>query len=238
MIMLSMRRYGSCFLLFCHCFYVALAAETEYFTAAVYEHARPSAQFMNLSQATADDIIFENLAHYNRAIQIAKSKAADILVFPEYGIFPAHNRNEMKPYLERIPDPKKIRVNPCNEGDKYQNRRILFSLSCMAKQYKIVVVANMGGIEFCEGQKDCPEDGAYQFNTNVVFDNDGTLLLRYYKERLFYELGMDLPPEQEDPSFKTDFGTFATFISFDIMFEKMSAFAQRKQVDAVALSSM
>ncbi|XP_035228038.1 pantetheinase-like isoform X2 [Stegodyphus dumicola] len=233
-----MRHYGACFLFFYLCFYVALSNEAEYFTAAVYEHARPSAQFVNLSEATADDIIFENLAHYKRAVQIAKSKVADILVFPEYGIFPAHNRNEMKPYLERIPDPKKSRVNPCNEREKYQNRRILFSLSCMAKQHKIVIVANMGGIESCKGQKECPEDGSYQFNTNVVFDRDGTLLLRYYKERLFYELGMDLPPEQEDPTFVTDFGTFATFISFDIMFAKMSAFAQRKQVDAIALSSM
>ncbi|XP_035213640.1 biotinidase-like isoform X2 [Stegodyphus dumicola] len=169
-----------------------------------------------------------------------KSIGADIIVFPEYGIFPPLERNELKPYLEVIPDPKQVTTNPCNETEKYQNRTILYTLSCMAQQNEIVVVANMGAIQSCEGEDECPEDGSFHFNTNVVFDKNGTMLVRYYKERLFYEFGMDLPMQPQDFVFKTDFGIFATFICFDFEFFKMTEVAQRKelQIDAVAFSAM
>ncbi|KFM62706.1 Biotinidase, partial [Stegodyphus mimosarum] len=96
----------------------------------------------------------------------------------------------------------------------------------------------MGDIQPCAGQDNCPEDENFHFNTNVVFDRDGTLLVRYYKEYLFYDFGMNLPQKQQDPVFKTDFGTFATFICFDIEYEKMSEVSEREDVDAIVFSAM
>ncbi|GIY59328.1 biotinidase, partial [Caerostris extrusa] len=158
---------------------------------------------------------------------------ADVIVFPEYGIFAPASRNELKEYLETIPDPKKTRVNPCDEPEIYSQRRILYTLSCLAKEHSIVLVANMGDIQNCQEHPQCPEDGVFQFNTNVVFDRDGTLLVRYRKERLFFELGMDLAREQQNSTFKTDFGTFATYICFDIDYERMSEVARWPTVDAI-----
>lgn len=102
----------------------------------------------------------------------------------------------------------------------------------------IVVVANMGGLEKCKNATGCPEDGDLHLNTNVAFDRDGTLLARYYKEHLFFELGMDLPREEQNPVFDTQFGKFAMFICFDIIFEKMTMVSQLQDVDAVLFSTM
>lgn len=108
----------------------------------------------------------------------------------------------------------------------------------MAKSNEIVVVANMGGTEACEKKTGCPEDGRFQLNANVVFDQNGTIIARYYKERLFYEFMMDLPREKQNPIFRTSFGKFATFTSFDAMFKKMSLAAQIEDVDAILLSAL
>ncbi|KFM82847.1 Biotinidase, partial [Stegodyphus mimosarum] len=228
-----MNRWGTCLPLLLVFFGVASSLRP-YFTAAVFEHARQS----NITENTPEVIISKNLAFYKKATEVAKTKGVDIIVFPEYGIFPPLERKALKPYLESIPDPKIINVNPCNERQKYQNRPILYALSCMAQQNEIVVVANMGGIQSCEGENECPADGSFHFNTNVVFDKNGTMILRYYKEHLFYEFGMDLPRQPQDSVFNTDFGTFATFICFDFEFSKMTEVAQREDLDAVAFSTM
>lgn len=108
----------------------------------------------------------------------------------------------------------------------------------MARENGIVVVANMGGLEACTDEVSCPEDGVLQLNTNVAFDSNGTLLARYYKEHLFYELSMDLPRAEQDPLFETEFGTFAMFICFDIVYKKMADTARLPGVEAVLFSTM
>ncbi|KFM73586.1 Pantetheinase, partial [Stegodyphus mimosarum] len=229
----TMNHREACLIFFMVVINVASSIRS-YYTAAVFEHARQS----NVTEDTPEIIISKNLAYYKKATKEAKTKGADIIVFPEYGIFPPLERNELKPYLEVIPDPKQVKTNPCNEKEKYQNRTILYTLSCVAQQNEIVVVANMGAIQSCEGEDQCPEDGSFHFNSNVVFDKNGTMLVRYYKERLFYEFGMDLPIQPQNSVFKTDFGTFATFICFDFEFFKMTEVAQELQIDAVAFSAM
>ncbi|XP_055934311.1 pantetheinase-like isoform X2 [Argiope bruennichi] len=200
-----------------------------YYTAAVFEHNR----FGSMND-TADDIIQTNLEFYKKAAEVAKSKEADIIVFPEYGIILPGDRQKIRVYLEDIPDVTETQVNPCNEKEHFSKHRILRTLSCIAKSHSIFIVANMGDIKNCEGEDNCPADGAFHFNANIVFDRNGTMVLKYHKEHLFFETGMDSAREQPDPIFETDFGTFATFTCFDILFEKMSKIALLPSVDGIA----
>ncbi|GIY52991.1 biotinidase [Caerostris darwini] len=204
-----------------------------FYTAAVFEHAR-----FGTENDTARLIVDTNLGFYKKATEIAKSKGADVIVFPEYGIFSPGDRPQLKNYLEMIPDPRKVRANPCEEHEAYSQRPILQTLSCLARNNSMFIVANTGDIQNCEGDPDCPSDGVFHFNTNVVFDREGALLVRYHKEHLFYEFGMDLAREQQNTTFVTDFGTFATYICFDIDFERMSQVARWPAVDGVMFSTM
>ncbi|GFS93258.1 biotinidase [Nephila pilipes] len=210
------------------------ACSKPYYTVAVYEHNR----FVNNS-GPAKLTVNKNLAFYSKAAKIAKEKDADILVYPEYGLFsPSQNRSEIRDFLENIPDPKTVPANPCEEQEMYSQRRILYSLSCIAKSNSMYIVANMGDVQNCEGDPDCPSDGVFMFNTNVVFGRNGELILKYHKEHLFFELALDLAREQQLSVFQTDFGSFATFISFDVLFKRMSDVAQKPWIDAILLTTM
>ncbi|CAL1273198.1 unnamed protein product [Larinioides sclopetarius] len=210
---------------------LGVEANSCFFTGAVYEHTRYYSK-----NDSARHIIETNLDSYRRAAETASSKGADIVVFPEYGLFPPLQRDKVKKFLETIPDPKKFRVNPCEEREAYSGTIILRTLSCMAKDNSIVVVASMGDLQKCKGDPDCPEDGDFHFSTSIAFDRDGTILMKYHKEYLFYEFGMDLARAQQNSTFETDFGTFATFQGFDIDFGRMSEVGRWPTVDAVLYS--
>ncbi|CAL1273190.1 unnamed protein product [Larinioides sclopetarius] len=205
-----------------------------YYTAAVFEHNR----FGSMND-TADDIIQTNLEFYRKAAEVAKSKEVDIIVFPEYGIvYNTGNRTKVKQFLESIPDPALSFSNPCDKPRTFSKNSILHTLSCIAKNNSLYIVANMGDIQNCKEEHECPEDGVYHYNTNVVFDRNGKLILKYHKEHLCYEFDMNLPKEQQVPVFKTDFGNFATYTSFDIQFKRMSEVAQWPDIDGIMLPSM
>ncbi|GFQ64212.1 biotinidase [Trichonephila clavata] len=213
---------------------LAEAVSKPYYTVAVYEHNR----YINES-GSPKHIINNNLAFYIKAAKIAKEKNADIIVYPEYGIFaPSQSRTEMRDFLEKIPDPEKVSAIPCAEQETYSEMTILRTLSCIAKNNSIFIVANMGDIQNCEGDQKCPSDGVFQFNTNVVFDREGRLIQKYHKEHLYFELALDLAREQQVPTFQTDFGNFATYISFDVLFKRMSDVGHWPSIDAIMLTTM
>lgn len=202
----------------------ASIASTGY-TAAVYEHATIFKQGVQTS-SEALDIMKENIAVFQEKSRLAKEKGADIIVFPEdglYGFF--FTRDEMYLYLDDIPDPSSLvkSWNPCTAPNRFTNTEVLHILSCMARNFSIAVVVNMGDVKYCSKTSDpnCPEDGRYQFNTDVAFDTDGTLLARYHKVHLFSieKTYFNTPPQPEAVTFKTSFGaTFGVFTCFDLLF--------------------
>lgn len=171
-------------------------------------------------------------------MQVFTLQGADVIVYSEYGIILPGSRQQLKPFLETVPDPTKVRTNPCEQPEIYSQRPILHRLSCIAKNNSMVVVGNMGDIQNCTGQPKCPSDGVFHYNTNVVFDRNGELLVRYHKEHLFFEHGMDIPIEKQTPVFATDFGTFATFVCFDSVFYRMSEVARWDDIDGVMFPTM
>ena len=113
---------------------------------------------------------------------------ASIIVFPEYGLTGfGYTRDSFQPFLEDIPDPKKTSWNACEEPKANSSSPILYRLSCLAKTYDMYLVVNMGDVKPCNKSTDenCPSDGRYQYNTNVVFDDKGKLVARYHKQHPF-----------------------------------------------------
>lgn len=195
------------------------------YTAAVYEHKTFfEAGYHTRSQALR--VMQKNLEVFQNVSRLAKEKGADIIVFPEDGIygFLFENRDEIFNYLEDIPDPSSLekKWNPCTEPDRFPNTEVLKQLSCIARNSSIALVANMGDVKFCKkSDLHCPHDGRYQYNTDVAFDTDGTLLARYHKQHLFskYEQQFNSPLKAERVTFNTSFGvTFGVFTCFDIIF--------------------
>ena len=142
-------------------------------------------------------------------------------MFPEYGITGFdQSRDSMVPFLEDIPEPSGL-WNSCDEPTtSYPDTKVLHRLSCMAKDHRIYIIANMGDIKYCDikGDNSCPRDGRYQFNTNVVFDSKGTLISRYHKRNMYDETPLfDPSPTPEYSIFETPFGTFGHIVCFDIL---------------------
>ncbi|XP_066264258.1 pantetheinase-like [Branchiostoma lanceolatum] len=193
------------------------------FVAAVYEHAVvwTSDPTQPPTRQEAIDHMKHNLDVYRAQTREAKRQGADIIVFPEDGIHGFQSRDNQYAYLETIPDPEKIVWNPCDDPDRFNDTPVQQDLSCMAKENDIYVVANFGDKQFCDTSEDssCPNDGRYQFNTDVVFANDGTIVARYHKEHLFMtELQFNRPPAVELVTFQTPFGKFGVFTCFDVLF--------------------
>lgn len=168
-----------------------------------------------------------NLKGFEDALnQIASLGNAQIVVFPEDGVIGGAyaTRESVFPYLEDVPDvaTSKELVNPCTQS-KFDQRPILRNLSCLARQFKTVLVANMGDVQSCTGQPNCPVDGHFQFNTNVIFEADGTLIAKYHKQNLFgpEKKYFDAGGSSSCVSFDTSFGvTFGTFTCYDILYDE------------------
>lgn len=90
----------------------------------------------------------------------------------------------------------------------------------MALKNQMFLVANMGTKQSCTNSDPyCPPDGRYQFNTDVVFNDNGTFIARYRKQNLYFEYAFNIPPEIDYTVFDTPFaGKFGIFTCFDILF--------------------
>lgn len=209
-------------LLCCQVFAVDIGKE-RHFIAAVYEHhviLNPNPTTI-IGRQSALQLMNRNLDIYEEQIIAAVKEKAQIIVFPEDGIQGFNfTRASIHPYLDFIPNPDSVKWNPCKEANLYNDTEVLHRLSCMAMKNRMFLVANIGTKQPCE-QSDphCPSDGRYQFNTNVVFNDNGTLIARYRKQNLYFEYAFDTPPEIDYTTFDTPFaGKFGIFTCFDILF--------------------
>lgn len=208
-----------CCFIFSICVAIVTTAKVK---VAVYEHVVISADDPEavFTRQEAFQWMAKNLKVFEEQVRTAAVQGARIIVFPEYGITGFdHSRDSIIPFLEDIPD-SDASWNPCNQPSRFQDTLVLQNLSCIAQTNKIYLVANMGDIKKCDiiSDKTCPSDGRYQFNTNVVFDDDGKLIARYHKRNMYDETPLfDPSPTNEYVYFDTPFGKFGTIVCFDIM---------------------
>ncbi|XP_060637977.2 biotinidase [Anolis sagrei] len=209
--------------LFCYQVLSVEVCRREHFVAAVYEHhviLNPNPTAVTDRQS-ALELMNKNLDIYEEQVIAAAEQGAQIIIFPEDGIQGFNfTRTSIYPYLDLIPSPDSVTWNPCNEAYLFNDTEVLHRLSCMALKNQLFLVANIGTKQFCEpSDPSCPPDGRYQFNTNVVFSDNGMLIARYRKQNLYFEYAFNTPAEVDYTVFDTPFaGKFGIFTCFDILF--------------------
>ena len=177
--------------------HVAEDHEAESYMAAVYEHQSilsPNPLALT-SRKQALELMNQNLDIYEQQVMTAAQKGVQIIVFPEDGIHGFNfTRASIYPYLDFMPSPQLVKWNPCLGPHRFNDTEVLQRLSCMAIKGDMFLVANLGTKQPCHSSdQGCPSDGRYQFNTNVVFSNNGTLVDRYRKHNLYFEAAFDTP---------------------------------------------
>ncbi|XP_031535908.2 vascular non-inflammatory molecule 3 isoform X3 [Vicugna pacos] len=218
--------------------FVLSVSALDTFIAAVYEHAviLPNRTETPVSKEETLLLMSKNIDVLEKAIKLAARKGAHIIVTPEDGIYGwVFTRETIYPYLEDIPDPE-VNWIPCRDPQRFGHTPVQERLSCLAKNNSIYVVANIGDKKPCSASDpQCPPDGRYQYNTDVVFDSEGRLVARYHKYNLFApEIQFDFPKNSEFVTFDTPFGKFGIFTCFDIFsHEPAVVVVEEFQVDSV-----
>ncbi|GFY64337.1 biotinidase [Trichonephila inaurata madagascariensis] len=210
---------------------ISLSVDENSYRAAVFEIV----QFqIEDSSYSGEDVINKNLEKYDKAAKVAAENDVDLIVFPEEGLYSTDldDPTWFINYGEDIPDPRTESANPCDQ-EEYENRPVLRNLSCIAKNYGLYVVADEIDVKKCEiknscdeynadycvtNGNSCPGGGNFNFNTGLVFDGKGNLIVRYYKRYLFFEEDINVPKIFRNTYFETDFGNFTIDINFDTMF--------------------
>jgi len=208
--------------------YIAAVAEHT-----VYMGIPPDAT--NNNNATTNEYnLQQNLQSYINLIKLATHHKVQIIVFPEFGLTPTNGkeRSDLYPFAEHIPtvittDRKHERVEstpiiPCH-NPLFQDKPILSTISCAAKENNMIVVINMIDWIDCNSKNDknCPMDGHYQYNTDVIFNEQGELMTKYHKSHEFPPfIGVyDQVPVPTEVTYNASFGIqFGLFICYDILF--------------------
>jgi len=179
------------------------------------------------NQSTDSANVEQNLHAMEMLAKEASGKGVQILVFPEDGIdgYTFTNRTTLYPYLEEMPltPPADVSNIPCNNSF-YENSYALQRLSCIAKRHQLVLVANLGEKASCSASSDpnCPSDGHYQYEVNVVFEADGRFIAKYRKYNLIPSEKENFNvPTLEHVAFTTSFGvTFGLFTCSDLLYKE------------------
>ena len=121
---------------------------------------------------------------------------------------PRVNRSNVHVFGDRIPAVLNgiPRFVPCS-SPSYANTSQLKLLSCLARSFSIVLVADLIEVRSCTapfevGDPPCPPDGQLLFNTAVALGQDGAVLAKYNKRHIAGTLGvLDEPTPSRLPRY-------------------------------------
>ena len=163
----------------------AIASDGGTYTAAVVEHV-PVLSMQPVSVSEAVQIMNDNLDVYDNYTKEAAAMGAQIIVFPEDGLYGAYflTREWALPYLEPLPPSDLFPFPFCDNEVAAVSSPIAHRAACMARKYGLYIVLVMGEIVLCgdnaeagpygpyledtSDSKPCPPDGRFQYNTQVL----------------------------------------------------------------------
>jgi len=209
-LMMMMNGFG---LMFVECF------SNSSYVAAVAQHFPYQGSLSNVS-----DIKWNNLDRYELFAAAASKAGAQVIVYPEFGLGGDYSlRNFVLSFAENIDDIQ-LGDNPANDPKRFQPRMALYRASCIARNYSIVVSINMLTSQSCTNPNvTCGKDGFSVYNSEFVFERDGSILSIYHKSHVYYVFTIQQPSNPDKVTLTTNFGvTFGLFICFDIMFPSPS----------------
>ena len=159
-----------------------------------------------------------NVRRMRPLVEQAARNGSAVVVFPEQGIsgFPFSTRGQVLPYLQDVPSGGAVL---CGDGGTDAGTAVMRNVSCLAREAGVWVVVGAADRVPCRGAAGCPADGAYVFNTQVVFDGHGAAVSKYHKTHLFVgeDKFFDTPPAPEVRTFAGPGGlTYAQAICFDV----------------------
>lgn len=197
------------------------------YRAAVVEYAPELAPNQTITHSQALEHNLMNFRAFESYVSTAKTNGSQIIVFPEYGVtgdgisqpkWTDFSREGVVAFTEPIPEPHQGSL--CES--QTTNHPITTAAACLAKKYSIVIVLNyLDRVNCTIGEGGC-QDGKFMYNTAVAFDEEGILISKYHKHRLYGAEAnfLDKGPLLNGTSFDTSFGVkFGMFICFDILFQ-------------------
>jgi pantetheine hydrolase len=172
------------------------------YRAAVAEHK-------TMGSGDAMAVVNQSLDRYDTIAHDAKADGAQIIVFPEWGLFgsnnPVSSRETILPFSQPIGHPGEDLLQN-SESSSSSSSSIVQRLASIAKAHSIVMVANVS---------ESTADGKI-YNTEVAISETGVLLAKYHKHNPWFTKTFD-EPDKEVVTFETSFGvTFGLFICYDI----------------------
>lgn len=175
------------------------------------------------SSLSVFEIVERNLRIFNEVLlNIGHlSDRPDIIVFPESVLHSGRGGDSFEYHAisSEVPRADGL-IAPCDYRDGRYTETLVW-LSCAARRFDVYLVVNLAEKTVCNGTPKCKFEKWNLYNTNVVFNRDGTIIARYRKYNLYAEGYLNAPLEPETATFKTDFGvTFGMFICFDIIFKR------------------
>ncbi|XP_017771969.1 PREDICTED: pantetheinase-like isoform X2 [Nicrophorus vespilloides] len=177
-------------------FFCVLVASRRTYKAAVVNYV-PHHKYVN----NDSEIIKENTSKFSYYIE--ECIKCDIVIFPEYSLFSKDfNRAFVRELAIKVPTPPAVGI--CSQG----SNNFITRMSCISKQFEKYVVVNI--LEIDDGNL---------YNTNIVFDREGTLISKYRKRHLSVGEQQFLTPGQDSVIFYTDFeGAFSLLIGEDVLY--------------------
>jgi len=190
------------------------------FRAAVYEHQLIRSQDcwsgIPCSREEAILAMEDNINVYREQIKLAAEAGAELILLPEDGLGAVGLlRDTIEPFVELSPS---VGDNPCTQDiwdpmDDYAK----IEFSCLAQKHGIYVSVDFA--TYLPGCEECGDGPNCFYNTQMVFDKQGTVVGVYHKYNLW--TGEDRFYNIDDTPnlvyFDTEFGRFGLLICEDLL---------------------
>lgn len=191
------------------------ASSSDTFLAAVVQHEQVAS-----GTSSPAEVMEANMAQYSVSALQAVDEGAQVIVFPEFGLFPSDfnkkcsQPSDMAPWCEQVPSPGDSAGIPCDNVHSFASSPTTVATSCMGKNVSSIVSVNM-----CEYVPANGSDGAKYFNTQLVVGESGRVLAKYRKSHVFFTKCFDQPATPDLVTFNASFGVeFGLFTCYDILF--------------------